>query len=374
MKHCTQCGHLLGLGRFCTNCGAPGRRPRPAVRPALERRSPVLPTTGSTAPPSVRQRRSARHPPPRRPQRRHPRHRLRPASRRAVVEPPPPPRFPLFADEVADRPRRRRLRRRPRRPPAGRRTRRGAGRARRGGRRGRAGSEDDWEDERRPRCVRVLAAVAVLAVLVLGAWFLGQKISGGDDDSRPRTPRAVGSTSSPARPTPGRPHRRGLGRRAQDGRAERRRRRQPDVVRRQQHARRGPRDRPGGPRATRAAMKIVFTFDEKTRISQVGLINGYAKKARDGGKVLDWYEGTAASSRSRGSSPTARPSGRTSPTTAAPDDRGRAGRGTKVVLKIVATSEPGEGAARRDYTAISDVRVRRELAPELSAVAAWLET
>ncbi len=23
MKRCTQCGHLLGLGRFCTNCGAP---------------------------------------------------------------------------------------------------------------------------------------------------------------------------------------------------------------------------------------------------------------------------------------------------------------------------------------------------------------
>ncbi len=105
-----------------------------------------------------------------------------------------------------------------------------------------------------------------------------------------------------------------------------------------------------------SGLKIVFTFPEKTRITEVGLINGYAKKAREGGKVLDWYEGhrriQAVTWIFSGGS-TARQDltdGRELQTIDVEPIEV-----TKVVLKIVSTTQPGTGAARRDMTAISDV-------------------
>ena len=109
MKHCTQCGHLLGLGRFCTNCGAPvaARDPlsdpietvrsvEPSGSPAVEdcqdttAERPAAPPPASTPP--VAQPSTPPSPPPSPPLRVPP----------VVVEPPPPPRFPLFADQVSE--------------------------------------------------------------------------------------------------------------------------------------------------------------------------------------------------------------------------------------------------------------------------------
>src|SRR3954451_12577525 len=72
MTNCTECGHELGTGRYCTNCGpsAPAVGPSPLdedlrTGTAERRRTP-------TPPPA---------PPP-------------------AWTPPPAPRFPLYADEV----------------------------------------------------------------------------------------------------------------------------------------------------------------------------------------------------------------------------------------------------------------------------------
>ncbi|MDQ6524158.1 hypothetical protein RB608_11130 [Nocardioides sp. LHD-245] len=50
--HCTSCGHELGVGRFCTNCGqpVPGRHPE-AVPPAS---APVMPPPTGQLPPAAR--------------------------------------------------------------------------------------------------------------------------------------------------------------------------------------------------------------------------------------------------------------------------------------------------------------------------------
>ena len=71
--YCTSCGHALGIGRFCTNCGqpVPGRHPEAA------------PATGMPAPPTVGAPSHAVVPPP-------------------TGQLPPAARYPLFADGGAD--------------------------------------------------------------------------------------------------------------------------------------------------------------------------------------------------------------------------------------------------------------------------------
>src|SRR3954452_3725413 len=80
MSSCTSCGHQLGVGRFCTNCGAPVDSSTPDSTPVS---TPV--TDGDW-----RTDTAERHPPvatdPRTPP--------------SAVAPPPPPRYPLYADEV----------------------------------------------------------------------------------------------------------------------------------------------------------------------------------------------------------------------------------------------------------------------------------
>ena len=213
-------------------------------------------------------------------------------------------------------------------------------------------SADDWEDDRRPRGIWVLAAVAALAVLVLGAWFLGQKI-GGDDDAE--DPAAAGS-SRPDQQTERVDH-------TADASASAPKTAEPNVdVDGNATSYDASNMLDGVPETAwrtegdATGMKIVFTFAEKTRITEVGLINGYAKKARDGGKVLDWYEGTRRIQQvtwifAKGQTVRQDLSDDRSPQTIEVEPV----EVTKVVLKIAATSEPGDGAARRDYTAISDV-------------------
>lgn len=64
--YCTSCGHELGVGRFCTNCGrpvpgrhpeaapAPGAPPAPVTERAPEPRGPVVPPPVSQVPPAAR--------------------------------------------------------------------------------------------------------------------------------------------------------------------------------------------------------------------------------------------------------------------------------------------------------------------------------
>ena len=170
---------------------------------------------------------------------------------------------------------------------------------------------DDWDDDRGRRAVWVVGALVLLAALVTGAWFLGQALG---DDGTADDPSAAGSADPAEEPVD----------HTADATAE------------------APRTAPstedvdGNPTsydasnmldgvpetAWRAAgdgsgLKLVFTFPEKVRISEVGLINGYAKTATDdAGKTFDWYAGTDGSRRSPGTSGWATSSGRTSRTAA----------------------------------------------------------
>src|SRR4051794_34903144 len=69
MSSCTECGHQLGVGRFCTNCGAPVAELDWRTDTAERKLGEPVPASDPRTPP-------------------------------AVVAPPPPPRYPLFADEL----------------------------------------------------------------------------------------------------------------------------------------------------------------------------------------------------------------------------------------------------------------------------------
>ncbi len=98
--------------------------------------------------------------------------------------------------------------------------------------------------------------------------------------------------------------------------------------------------------------EIVFTFEAPVELTEVGLINGYAKTSGD----FDWYngnrrvlavewvfdDGTAVEQELEG----------TRKLQSLPI---RAVTTTTVTLRLVEVSEPGRGRSARDYTAISDV-------------------
>jgi hypothetical protein len=106
-----------------------------------------------------------------------------------------------------------------------------------------------------------------------------------------------------------------------------------------------------------AGMWLTFTLAEPTKLTEVGILNGYAKRSTDGsGKVFDWYRGN-----------------RRVEAVVWQFGRGRSVRqqlGTdrevqsltidpvrtrKVVVRLVEVSEPGTGRAGRDYTAVSEI-------------------
>jgi hypothetical protein len=101
---------------------------------------------------------------------------------------------------------------------------------------------------------------------------------------------------------------------------------------------------------------LTFRLDRTTRLTRVGLINGYAKIAYDGGQPFDWYLGNrrvlgvdwlfddgSTVSQQLGTSRTMQQTA-IKPTT------------TNVVrLRITSVSAPGKGRAARDDTAISEV-------------------
>lgn len=101
---------------------------------------------------------------------------------------------------------------------------------------------------------------------------------------------------------------------------------------------------------------LTFRLDQPTRLTRVGLVNGYAKTAYAGGRTFDWYEGDRrvlavdwlfddGSSVSQLFSAT-----RAMQTIDVPPVTT-----STVQLRITAVTPPGQGPAARDDTAVSEV-------------------
>ncbi len=102
--------------------------------------------------------------------------------------------------------------------------------------------------------------------------------------------------------------------------------------------------------------EIVFTLDGPTEISTVGLINGYAKTVGSGPRALDWYAGN----RRVGAVEWVFDDGTVVPQELEEIRTMQATEvdpvsTTTVTLRLVEVSAPGQGRARRDFTALSDV-------------------
>ncbi len=338
MSSCTACGHQLGVGRFCTNCGSPVDSSTPDGTPVS---TPVTDGDWRTdtaerklGPPLVPS--DPRTPP-------------------AATAPPPPPRYPLFADEVDGWT--------PSEPltPAS-------------GEAALATSDPpallDWDhhydddahldytdddDERRTALPWVLATLAVVALLVAGWWFLARddgsdaaRDGGGGDQSAEATQTEsakgdeVAGRATAKAPKTAAPNQDVNGDQVSydasnmlDGVPE--------------TAWRAPGDASG--------MALTFKLREPTELHQVGLINGYAKTSTDDrGRTFDWYLGNRRveavvwvfDDGTKVRQPLTE--GREMQTLAIDPVTT-----SRVVLRLVQVSAPGDGTAARDFTAVSEV-------------------
>lgn len=353
MEQCTQCGHALGIGRYCVNCGHPtgaaeggqtgqsGQSGQPAppteaISPPTELSEPTQAPWGPTTPTT---------PPP-------------PAAPPPVYETPPRARYPMYADEPTPS---------PATPP----------------------ETPAWEsfpgslhDERRRSVLPwVLGAVALLAFGAIGVFLLLGG-AGGDDDQAadparggdgdlgtsettgPGTPDASTPTGTdptdPTEPETSTPPVEGeagdVGRLASvippdtaapgttvDGNAVRY-----DGFNmldgQDDTAWRMPGDGTG--------QLIAFELAGPVHLTSVGLVNGYAK-------VDPGYDGYTANRRVLAVTWTF-DDGTTVSQTLDGDDRALQSIDVDVVTSTVQltmdeVSRPGRGAAGRDYTAISTV-------------------
>lgn len=313
MDTCVKCGHEL-TGRFCTNCGHPATADEPTglTEPVTERTAVLPPVpddwrSGTAERPAV------------------PGGSADPSTPRPPVLPPSDdgPRFPLFADEVPTdlAP-----------APAG------ASHHRR---------TTGW--------VPWAGVAAVLLLVAVGAfWLLGGggpgAAGGGTTDPGGHSGNAaaggkasdvarLASVQVPATAPPNQDVRGNMvrydGRNMLDGVAQTCWRMIGDGT----------------------GKEITLTLAKPTRLTTVGLINGYAKIARDGGgKALDWYHGnrrvlTVEWTFDDGTTVTQDLADTNRLQTV---DVGPVTTRT-VRLKLVSVSEPGTGRAARDNTAISDV-------------------
>lgn len=290
MSVCAQCGHQLGIGRFCTNCGHPV-----AAAPATDD------------------------------------WRTDTADRPAVTDLPPDPRYPLYADQAMppDEPQHAR----PRGP---------------------------WPGGLLPWLV---AAVALLLAAGGATWLL----AGGDEG-----PVAADRASGPASPSAGRE---GRSPDAEPGSAGRpvdvagsATARVPATAPPNQDldgspVRYGADNMLDGRPVTCWRMPgdgsgelITFELEENTRLTRVGIVNGYAKTGRDGGTTFDWYRGNrrvlAAEWIFEDGTTVSQQLEATRELQVLDLDGVVTG---SVGLRLVEVSPPGPGPAGRDYTAISEV-------------------
>lgn len=336
MEVCAHCGHRVVTGRFCTQCGRPvdadddwrtGTAERPAVRVPPSESSPAAasPATAPPDPPTL--------PPP-------------------AAGPPPPPRYPLFADDVAAAP----TRSMPITPPAPPPDVPPAG-----------GSRPASRRSRRSRLPWLVGAVALVVVVVAAVLVLAD----GDDDGDPagdqtsaesRRDRSGGRSAEPTQePAPVE------GPLPTDGPVDLARYAAVTVP-----ATAPPNEDVDGNMVryesgnmldgvaetcwrmpgSGADREITFSFPEPATLTEVGLINGYAKRSGD----LDWYRGNR----------------KLLQVTWVFDDDTTVEQSldqtrrlqlleidpvttTTVTLRLDEVSEPGPGRSARDNTAISDV-------------------
>jgi len=354
---CASCGHQLGVGRFCTNCGAPVDSATPEHgaddwrTDTAERRLTPGPSDPRTPP--------------------------------AAVAPPPPPRYPLYADEVDGYSPVGPLRTAAPDPVttavaaaeeplipfsdddgyagdyAGDYADDHDGDGTDGGPAAYAGyqgyDEDHVDvDERRSPVLWILATALVLVLVAIGWWFLVR-----DDGGAQATDDGAG----PSRGTTASPDAAGTdvaGRAA--AKASETAPPNEDVNGDQVSydasnmldgvpttAWRAPGDGTG--------LVLTFTLRDPTELHQVGLVNGYAKTSTDAkGRDFDWYLGNR----------------RVKAVVWVFDDGTKVRQSfeetrdlqmvdvddevtSKVVCRIVKVSEPGDGTAARDFTAVSEV-------------------
>lgn len=104
---------------------------------------------------------------------------------------------------------------------------------------------------------------------------------------------------------------------------------------------------------------ISFRFEEPVVLTEIGLVNGYAKSAQDAQGELDWYAGNRRVlavewTFDDGTLITQELDETRELQTVSLDDV----RTEVVTLRLLEVSEPGTGPASRDYTAISEVALR----------------
>jgi len=292
MNYCVNCGHELGLGRYCTNCGHPVDAAADLTDTAERPRA---------AP-------AAAVPPP------------------PAWTPAPPARYPLFADEGE--------------PPAP------------------APYDEPTPHRRRPWGMWAALGVALVLVAVLGIALL----TAGDDQESPAAEKPSSSApSSPAQtpdgsgsPTPDIPPgsvtadasvtvpaTAAPGRTVDGAPVDYEAGNMLDGV--PETAWRMPGDGTGA--------EVAITLAEQSRLTSVGLINGYAKK--DAGR--DWYHGNRRIQQVEW----VFDDGTTVPQTLG-DTTGVQSidvdvTTTTITLRLVAVSAPGTGRDARDFTAISDL-------------------
>jgi hypothetical protein len=101
---------------------------------------------------------------------------------------------------------------------------------------------------------------------------------------------------------------------------------------------------------------ITFRFERPATLTEVGLVNGYAKVARDNGGVLDWYHGNrridAVEWTFEDGTVVRQELG---DTTLMQSVRVKKVETSSVTLRLLEVTPPGRGRASRNYTAISEV-------------------
>jgi hypothetical protein len=329
MDVCTQCGQPLGIGRFCTNCGHPVDAPRDASEDDFGTWR-----TDTAERPRVND----------------------PVEPLPVPELPEPPRYPLYADDVAapapppgqtDRPS-------PVIPPPA-----------------PPPTADPGQDARTWLPWAVGIGIMVL-VAGLGAWLLF-----GSDDDDPETatpaqttaaadeesPPSVAPSSQKASPTKSPKPSPFAGNLAQFATIS------------------APPPAPPGQGANGEVVRydatnmvddipettwrmagdgtgesITFRFERPATLTEVGLVNGYAKVARDNGGVLDWYHGNrridAVEWTFEDGTVVRQELG---DTTLMQSVRVKKVETSSVTLRLLEVTPPGRGRASRNYTAISEV-------------------